>query len=188
MNFVEGCKSVQEVKAVAVELLKQGKGLTLYRDAWLLGYELMLRVSDLRSIRYADIKGDHLVLSQQKTGESVRVRLTDTAKRIIAARREANLDHVYLLQLDSHRSKGKPVSRSKLHEEISYAGEKLGLNLSTHSMRKSKPTIGYDNGEDIAVISKALGHKSLSSTLHYIGATQRKVDDFSDKYSIEDLL
>ncbi|MEY7684147.1 tyrosine-type recombinase/integrase [Enterobacter cloacae] len=66
--------------------------------------------------------------------------------------------------------------------------EKLGLNLSTHSMRKSKPTIGYDNGEDIAVISKALGHKSLSSTLHYIGATQRKVDDFSDKYSIEDLL
>ncbi|EOX6134505.1 hypothetical protein ACPTAS_000243 [Escherichia coli] len=52
MNFVEGCKSVQEVKAVAVELLKQGKGLTLYRDAWLLGYELMLRVSDLRSIRY----------------------------------------------------------------------------------------------------------------------------------------
>ncbi|MGC6686749.1 integrase, partial [Escherichia coli] len=92
MNFVEGCKSVQEVKAVAVELLKQGKGLTLYRDAWLLGYELMLRVSDLRSIRYDDIKGDHLVLSQQKTGESVRVRLTDTAKRIIAARREANPD------------------------------------------------------------------------------------------------
>ncbi|MCV5349407.1 integrase, partial [Escherichia coli] len=85
-------------------------GLTLYRDAWLLGYELMLRVSDLRSIRYDDIKGDHLVLSQQKTGESVRVRLTDTAKRIIAARREANPDHVYLLQLDSHRSKGKPVS------------------------------------------------------------------------------
>ena len=188
MNFVEGCKSVQEVKAVAVELLKQGKGLTLYRDAWLLGYELMLRVSDLRSIRYDDIKGDHLVLSQQKTGESVRVRLTDTAKRIIAARREANPDHVYLLQLDSHRSKGKPVSRSKLHEEIRYAGEKLRLNLSPHSMRKSKPTIGYDNGEDIAVISKALGHKSLQSTLHYIGATQRKVDDFSDKYSIEDLL
>ncbi|MDI7492064.1 tyrosine-type recombinase/integrase [Cronobacter dublinensis] len=197
MKAVDGCESIEEVKAVAVELLKQGKGkgpnredLTLYRDAWLLGYELMLRVSDLRSIRYDDIKGDHLVLSQQKTGESVRVRLTNAAKRIIAARREANPDHVYLLQLDSHRSKGKPVSRSKLHEEISYAGKKLKLHLSTHSMRKSKPKIGYNNGkgEDITVISKALGHKSLSSTLHYIGATQRKVDDFSDKYSIEDLL
>ncbi|MGQ8815838.1 tyrosine-type recombinase/integrase [Serratia sp. NA_13] len=60
-------------------------------------------------------------------------------------------------------STGKPVSRSKLHEEISHAGYKLGLNLSTHSMRKSKPTIGYEDGADIAVISKALGHKSLSS-------------------------
>ncbi|MGQ8774286.1 tyrosine-type recombinase/integrase [Serratia sp. NA_112.1] len=63
----------------------------------------------------------------------------------------------------SKRSTGKPVSRSKLHEEISHAGYKLGLNLSTHSMRKSKPTIGYEDGADIAVISKALGHKSLSS-------------------------
>lgn len=40
----------------------------------------------------------------------------------------------------------------------------------------------------IAVISKALGHKSLSSTLHYIGATQAKADDFADKYSLEELV
>ena len=91
---------------------------------------------------------------------------------------------MYILQLDSKRSTGKPVSRSKLHEEISYAGQKLGLNLSTHCMRKSKPTIGYEDGADIAVISKALGHKSLASTLYYIGATQAKVDNFADKYSL----
>ncbi len=95
---------------------------------------------------------------------------------------------MYVLQLDSKRSTGKPVSRSKLHEEISYAGHKLGLNLSTHSMRKSKPTIGYEDGADIAVISKELGHKSLASTLHYIGATQAKVDNFADKYSLGELV
>ena len=40
MNFVEGCKSVQEVKAVAVELLKQSKGLTLEppRVSWRVFY------------------------------------------------------------------------------------------------------------------------------------------------------
>ncbi|WP_244157339.1 tyrosine-type recombinase/integrase [Serratia oryzae] len=132
----------------------------------MLGFELMLRVSDLRELRYDDVSGDHVVIAQQKTQKVIRVRLTDTAKRIIAARKEANPNHVYILQLDSKRSTGKPVSRSKLHEEISYAGQKLGLNLSTHSMRKSKPTIGYEDGADIAVISKALGHKSLASTLH----------------------
>ncbi|MCW6011562.1 tyrosine-type recombinase/integrase [Serratia marcescens] len=184
MNFVDGCKSIEQVKAVAAELAKQGKGNMLYRDAWLLGFELMLRVSDLRELRYDDVQGDHVSITQQKTGKSVRVRLTDSSKRIIAARAEANPSHVYVLQLDSKRSTGKPISRSKLHEEISHAGHKLGLNLSTHSMRKSKPTIGYEDGADIAVISKALGHKSLASTLHYIGATQAKVDNFADKYSL----
>jgi integrase len=188
MNVVNGCKTVGEVKAVAVELAKQGKGNPIYRDAWLLGFELMLRVSDLRELRYDDVQGDHVSITQQKTGKVVRVRLTDTAKRIIAARREANPSHVYILQLDSKRSVGKPVSRSKLHEEISRAGYKLGLKLSTHSMRKSKPTIGYEDGADIAVISKALGHKSLSSTLHYIGVTQAKTDDFADKYSLGELV
>lgn len=55
-------------------------------------------------------------------------------------------------------------------------------------MRKSKPTIGYEDGADIAVISKALGHKSLASTLHYIGATQAKVGNFADKYSLGELV
>ena len=55
-------------------------------------------------------------------------------------------------------------------------------------MRKSKPTIGYEDGADIAAISKALGHKSLSSTLHYIGVTQAKTDDFADKYSLGELV
>ncbi len=44
MKAVDGCESIEEVKAVAVELLKQGKGkgpnredLTLYRDAPVIG-------------------------------------------------------------------------------------------------------------------------------------------------------
>ena len=46
----------------------------------------MLRVSDLRELRYDDVQGDHVSITQQKTGKVIRVRLTDTAKRIIAAR------------------------------------------------------------------------------------------------------
>ena len=45
----------------------------------------MLRVSDLRELRYDDVQGDHVSITQQKTGKVIRVRLTDTAKRIIAA-------------------------------------------------------------------------------------------------------
>ncbi|MEG2269059.1 MAG: hypothetical protein RSC68_32590 [Acinetobacter sp.] len=56
----------------------------------------MLRVSDLRELRYDDVSGDHVVITQQKTQKVIRVRLTDTAKRIIAARKKANPNHVYL--------------------------------------------------------------------------------------------
>ena len=68
MNFVDGCKSIEQVKAVAAGL-KQGKGNPIFRDAWLLGFELMLRVSDLRELRYDDVQGIMYRLPNTRRGK-----------------------------------------------------------------------------------------------------------------------
>lgn len=184
MGLVSGCASLDEVRQIASALERQGKGELVYRDAFLLGYELMLRYSDLARLRYSDVQGDVLSIKQQKTGKRVHVKITTGARAIIEQRRQMHPDHEYLIQLDSKRSKGKAVSRSKLYEEIRYAGQKYGLTLGTHSARKTKPTIAHAAGTDLALLSKALGHSSPASTLHYLGVTQRQVEQLSEALSI----
>ncbi|MGB0905605.1 MAG: tyrosine-type recombinase/integrase, partial [Mangrovicoccus sp.] len=47
---------------------------------------------------------------------------------------------------------------------------------SSHSIRRSKPAHMYWAGEDIALISRLLGHKSIASTIEYLGITQSKAE------------
>jgi len=55
----------------------------------------------------------------------------------------------------------------------------LGHNpqdYSSHSVRRSKPAHMYWAGEDIALVSRLLGHKSIASTIEYLGITQVKAE------------
>lgn len=98
---------------------------------------------------------------------------------------------MYVFQNDSNRSKGKPISRSKIHAEIQYAVDKLKMRqllpqdavISMHSARKTVATIAHNNNEDLEVISKMLGHRSTEHTRAYLGITQAKVDALRMKYS-----
>ena len=117
--------------------------------------------------------------------------LTETARDVLQARYNERGDNVYVFQNDSNRSRGKPISRSKIHAEIQYAVDKLKARkllpqdavISMHSSRKTVATIAHLKGEDLEVISKMLGHRSTEHTRAYIGITQAKVDALRTKYS-----
>ncbi|MGP1208152.1 MULTISPECIES: hypothetical protein [Serratia] len=86
----------------------------------------------------------------------------------------------------------KSVTGEVKNESGPTVGNKAQSVKPSNSPTASTPEDIHDNNtvgiDDIAVISKALGHKSLASTLHYIGATQAKVDNFADKYSLGELV
>lgn len=132
-----------------------------------------------------------LRITQDKTKEAVEVELTETARDVLQARYNERGDNVYVFQNDSNRSKGKPISRSKIHAEIQYAVDKLKARkllppeavISMHSSRKTVATIAHLKGEDLEVISKMLGHRSTEHTRAYLGITQAKVDALRTKYS-----
>lgn len=138
-----------------------------------------------------DIGSQVLRITQAKTKDAVEVELTETARDVLQARYNERGDNVYVFQNDSNRSKGKPVSRSKIHAEIQYAVDKLKMRgllpqdavISMHSSRKTVATIAHSKGEDLQVISKMLGHRSTEHTRAYLGITQAKVDALRTKYS-----
>ena len=138
-----------------------------------------------------DIGSNVLRITQDKTKEAVEVELTETARDVLQARYNERGDNVYVFQNDSNRSKGKPISRSKIHAEIQYAVDKLKARklipqeavISMHSSRKTVATIAHSKGEDLEVISKMLGHRSTEHTRAYLGITQAKVDALRTKYS-----
>ena len=94
-------------------------------------------------------------------------------------------DHVYLFQsFRNQRSKNRPaklLSRRYVSRAFAAIGEEVGIDLGTHSMRKTRGYHLYKNTNDIARVMKMLRHSSEAVTLRYIGITQEDIDrDFAE--------
>ncbi|HBQ5834835.1 TPA: integrase [Klebsiella pneumoniae] len=186
----DGLESAEQVQMVVEEIAKKSQTVA---DLFLLGVETQLRGVDMREWKWSDLDIGSKVLriTQDKTKEAVEVELTETAREVLKARYNERGDNVYVFQNDSNRSRGKPISRSKIHAEIQYAVDKLKARklipqeavISMHSSRKTIASIAHSKGEDLEVISKMLGHRSTEHTRAYIGITQAKVDALRTKYS-----
>lgn len=183
MPEVQAVKDLDKVKLVGY-LLEKTYGQQI-ADIWNIGLNLALRISDLLSIRFSDIQNDRLILREGKTGKLATIKLNEKARVIIERIRSEHPDHVYLFQ--SYRNRWslnqppKPLSRRYVSKAISMIGEEVGLDLGTHSMRKTRGYHLYKNTNDIARVMKMLRHSSEAVTLRYIGITQEDVDrDFAD--------
>ena len=69
----------------------------------------------------------------------------------------------------------KPLSRRMAWEVIHKIGERYGLNLGTHSMRKTCAYHYYRATKDLATIKVWLNHSAERDTLTYIGVTKERV-------------
>ncbi|VUC89378.1 integrase family protein [Raoultella terrigena] len=186
----DGLESAEEVQMVVEEIAKKSQTVA---DLFLLGVETQLRGADMREWKWSDldIGSNVLRITQEKTAGAIEALLTETARDVLQARYNERGDNVYVFQNDSNRSKGKPVSRSKIHAEIQYAVDKLKARrklpqdavIAMHSSRKTVATIAHAKGEDLEVISKMLGHRSTEHTRAYLNITQAKVDALRTKYS-----
>ncbi|PWW39473.1 phage integrase family protein [Idiomarina loihiensis] len=178
MAEVQAVKDLDQVKLIGHLLLKTyGQQIA---DIWNVGLNLALRISDLLSIRFSDIQGDRLVLRESKTGKVASIKLNDKARTIIERIRSEHPDHTYLFQSYRNRwsinQSPRPLSSRYVNRAISMIGEEVGLDLGTHSMRKTRGYHLYKNTNDLARVMKMLRHSNEAVTLRYIGITQEDVD------------
>ena len=188
MNDVDAIANKAEIALIGEKLVKHGTKAgkdPIYSDIWNVGINTALRISDLLALTMADVKDAATVtLIEQKTGKARTITLNAKARDIIARRVRDNPDHVYLFQSTGNRAKsaGKPISRETVARKFKEIGEILGVNLGTHSMRKTRGAAMYADGVPVEVICKVLNHSTPAVTLRYIGIDRATVAATYDDY------
>lgn len=149
-------------------------------DVWEIGLNLALRISDLLSIKFNDIKDDRLIIYESKTNKAANIKLNQKVLNTIFRIQKEHPTHIFLFQSyrcnQSFNSIPRPLSRCAVSKAFALVGEELKLNLGTHSMRKTRGYLLYQQTKDLGRVMKMLRHASEGVTLRYIGLTQDVVD------------
>ena len=179
MKLVQAVKNQQDILLVG-RLLEKDFGDSA-ADAWHLGLNLALRISDLLGLRFTDIHDDEIRLNEGKTGKARTIKLNEKAKAIIKRRREENQNHVFIFQSTSKNRKDMSdtthVTRQFIGTAFREVGKALKMDLGTHSLRKTRGYHLHKSGMAIELICKMLNHSSPAVTMRYIGIEQQDIDD-----------
>ena len=143
----------------------------------LLASRLGFRRSDIVNIRFDNFKWENNTISliQQKTGkETILPILSDVGDAIIDytlnARPKTNSKHVFVSFINSQKPTSKETITSIVSKYIRASGVSTsGRHHGPHSLRHSVAQNMVNNGVKLHVVSENLGHKSMQSTMYYMG-------------------
>jgi len=174
MNEVEAIKDKNKISAIRSVLPEFGE---IYSDIFDFGLNTALRIGDLVSIKFESIDFERyeLLITEQKTNKKRTITLNDTAMAVINKRQRLN--HEWLFQSESNRSKGKPIRPQSVARIFKIVGSLKHINtkLGTHSMRKTRGYMMHSQGVPIEQITRMLNHSTPAVTMRYIGLTNEVV-------------
>ena len=132
------------------------------RRAFLFACSTGLRVSDIRSLTWADIKREarEIRKRQVKTNRVVMIPLNATAWELI----DDGAIHNRQEPVFPHLAAAKNTN-----DRLIQWGKRAGLDVAMgwHIARRTFATFALENGTDISVVSKLLGHSKIAQTLTY---------------------
>ena len=176
MNFVYPIREPKQVARIT-ELLSKHYS-QLHADAWVIGCNTGLRVSDLLSLTKQQVVEGAIRTKASKTNKVSITKLGNKALEAVQRRVEQSPNDYLFVSTSARNSSEKPLNRSSLSRALKDIGELLGLEggLSSHSMRK---TYGYAiyRAEGLAEAQNALGHSSSGTTLDYLALGQEKANN-----------
>lgn len=149
-----------------------------YSLAILLDFHLVLRIGELKGLKWSDIHGDFIriqrfVNDKNEIVEDIKghasagkrdMPLTPSARQILEKIHELNPDSEYILIRN-----GQPLSTCTFNRHLKKCCNELGIEYrSSHKLRFSTASIMYKNGVEDTQLQKLLGHTTLSMTRHYL--------------------
>lgn len=153
-------------------------GDDFYSLAIKLDFYLILRIGELKGLRWNDISGDFLhiqrfVDDKNEIIEDIKghasegkryMPLTPKAKEILAQVQILNSDSEYIFIRND-----QPLATVTFNRRLKKCCEELGIKYrSSHKLRFSTASIMYKNGMEDTELQKLLGHTSLTMTHHYL--------------------
>lgn len=200
-HTAEPIKNMDDIMRISQFLIQNGR----YRDnmLFIVGINFGLRVSDLRMLRFSNLINDNLTFKDSFSVFEQKTRKTRRHKRnryitINGAVRDAVVLYLentpgvslsdYMFQSESNHSGNKagentPIHRNSIDRILKGIADDLDLNMkmSTHTLRK---TFGYhqmvmsnNDPRKLLLLSKMMGHSSVSITMDYIGITNEEIEE-----------
>lgn len=91
---------------------------------------------------------------------------------------------------------GQPMKVSSVYDMLERMEKKTGIRITPHMLRRYFSVIRWNDGWPLELISRALGHKHLDTTVKYLGLLDDKLiqaskefyEKHSGDYGIQDLL
>lgn len=145
------------------------------RDLFLLGVYTAARFSDYSKLTTANIRGDYITFTQQKTDNSVMIPLSPKVKEILERNggRAPDLTQAYFNILIKETCKlagicdEVKVTKSKGRNKTTVVKKKYQL-VSSHTARRTGATLLSQTGVSLDSLMLITGHKSLASIQHYL--------------------
>lgn len=177
-QFRRKAKPMQPLRSQA--LIEQFKD---YLECWsvrnwflfFLGINTGLRISDLVPLKVSDLRGTHIVLIEQKTQKSKRIKINDYLRENFEyyVRISGLKEDGYLFP----SQKGGHISKDRGYRIMRKVADQLGIDsIGTHTMRKTFGYMYYKKTKDIATLQVLFNHSSQRVTLRYIGMDQDRLD------------
>ena len=166
----------EKAHTVAMNLIRTGEnpsfGLLL-----VCGVNLGLRVSDLLSLSFTELKNDFFTIEEGKTGKT---RTLQVNKRIKEALQYFEGSPEYMLEGYAFTSqKGTRYSSQHVNRLIKKYFK--GSNISSHSLRKTFGRRIWDLNKQsegsLILLSQIFNHRSISDTRRYLGIKDEEIKD-----------
>ena len=137
-------------------------------------YAMGMPFTDLAHLRKRQVKDGVLTYRRCKTGRQVRVKLEKCMLDILGKYRAEGTDYLFPILYKVKDGKrvevSYPCALSRYNRSLKQLARRAGIavNLTSYVARHSWASIAYEQGVDLPVISKALGHTDTKTTLIYI--------------------
>ncbi|WP_024292404.1 MULTISPECIES: tyrosine-type recombinase/integrase [Lacrimispora] len=169
-------------------------GDDFYDLAIKLDFHLVLRIGELKGLKWEDVKGDTIFIrrfidDQNKVIEDIKghtsqgkrqMPLTPNAQKILEQIRHQNPGSEYIFIRN-----GQPLATVTFNRHLKKCCEELGIEYrSSHKLRFSTASIMYKNGMEDTELQKLLGHTSLNMTHHYLRSLTSQEDTASKMRAI----
>lgn len=197
-HAAEPIKSIKDIERISRFLISNDR----YRDnmLFIVGINFGLRVSDLRKLRFSNLIDenfsfrDTFPILEQKT-KNTRKQKRNRYITINSAVKEAvilYLEHTPDISLSDYmfrslsphgKDLNNPLHRSSIDDILKGIDKdlNLGIRMSTHTLRKTfayhQMAMCNNDPRKLMLLSKMLGHSSLTITLDYIGITEDEIQD-----------
>jgi integrase/recombinase XerD len=173
-------KKVQKLpKVISEEKILEGllKVANLkHKTLLLLAYSAGMRVSEVVSVRVADINSDRMQISINHA-KGKKDRVVTLSKSILPYLREYYIKYKPANWLFEGQNSQEHFSARSAQQVFKDAYKKLGLppQCSFHSLRHSYATHLLESGTDITYIQKLLGHSDIKTTLRYTQVSKKDI-------------